>query len=434
MKALSRQTYGILCPPALGHLNPFMALARELVARGHRVIFYQLKDYEILLRQSGFDVRVYGEKEFPLGAWRASAEIFATLSGDRAMEHFINAVKKKTHAGLEELPAAIRADGVDVILADQVGIDSSSIADDLDLPFATLCNALPLDSDSTTPPFFTDWAPSPGPPARLRNWLAYRILDSKIQPTLDLVNIWRAGRGMKLLKHRRDSYSKLLKMIRLPQEFDFPRRADSQTHWIGPLINQNGRIQSLFPWERRNGKPLVYVSMGSEINQRFDVFQLIINALESEDIQLVVSLGRENADTNVLSYARSTIVCPFVPQTEVLRKASLFVTHGGLNSVLESICAGVPMLALPNANDQFGICSRIRHYGVGDYLLAENVTDVSLRALFERLVGDEKVRCRLRRLAGENSADQASRRAADLVEKFLLNQPDKFQRGLNEQT
>jgi zeaxanthin glucosyltransferase len=432
MKTPKIRTYALLCPPALGHVNPFMALARELNKRGHRTIFYQLKDYESLIIKSGFEVRVYGETEFPRGAWLASAERFATLSGNSAMEHFINVIEKKTLAGLVDLPELIRADRVDAIIADQVGMESASVAEYLNLPFATLCNALPLDSDSTTPPFFTDWSELSTASSRLKNWLEYKMLDVKIQPTMNVVNTWRAKYGLRPLNHRRDSYSKQLKMIRLHQEFDFPRRTNSETYWVGPLIHDQGRTPCAFPWEHLNGKPIVYVSMGSEINRRFASFQLIVDALEKEDIQLVVSLGRENADTNVLSYSASTIVCSFVPQTEVLRKASLFVTHAGLNSVLESICAAVPMLALPTANDQFGISARIRHHGLGDYLLPDQVTEFSLRTLFKKIISSEDVIIRLRKLADSNSAKQAAEKAADLLENFLQNQQNEFQSGAHQ--
>lgn len=417
MKAPSN-TYALFCPPALGHLNPFMALARELKVRGHKVIFYQLRDYEALLTRYGFEVRVYGEKEFPVGAWRAISEQFATLSGERAMAHFIEAVERKTRSGLAELPGLIREGCVDAIISDQIGLESSSIAEVLDLPFATLCNALPLDSDSTTPPFFTDWTPSRTAAARLRNWLGYKALDVKIEPTLKIVNEWRLKQGLSPLGHRRDSYSKLLKMIRLHRELDFPRRVDSQTHWVGPLVLDAGRVECPFPWDRLNGKPLVYVSMGSEINRRFASFQLIIEALESEDIQLVVSMGRDGADTKVLAHGSSTIIRAFVPQTEILRKASLFVTHGGLNSVLESICAGVPVMALPSANDQFGISARIRHHGIGDYLLEQELTVERLRDHYRRIAADHQMHGRLQKLASGTSAEQAAIKAADLIERL----------------
>src|SRR3954462_2458360 len=127
--------YAILCPPATGHLNPFMVLARELVQRGHEVIFYQLLEFQERIERQGFKVRTFAHQEFPMGAWNALSEKLAEMDGAKALDFTVSAFRRKARCGLDELPEALAKESIDAIVADQAGLESSSVAEILNLPF-----------------------------------------------------------------------------------------------------------------------------------------------------------------------------------------------------------------------------------------------------------------------------------------------------------
>src|ERR1700746_865924 len=77
-----------------------------------------------------------------------------------------------------------------------------------------------------------------------------------------------------------------------------------------------------------------------------------------------------------------------VPQIEVLKRAALCITHAGINTALESLAEGVPMVAIPIGFDQPGIAARIAYHGVGEFLAEEELTTGKLKALIRTIMGD----------------------------------------------
>jgi zeaxanthin glucosyltransferase len=76
------------------------------------------------------------------------------------------------------------------------------------------------------------------------------------------------------------------------------------------------------------------------------------------------------------------------PQIELLKRAALCITHAGLNTVLESLAHGVPMVAIPIGYDQPGIAARIAHHGTGEFIELDELTTKRLSGLIERGLQD----------------------------------------------
>ena len=103
-----------------------------------------------------------------------------------------------------------------------------------------------------------------------------------------------------------------------------------------------------FPWERLTGEPLIYASMGTILNGRVDVFRTIVVALtKHRDLQLVLSAGDQIDPEQIGPIPNNAIIVKRAPQLELLKRASVCITHAGLNTVLESLTQGVPQVAIP---------------------------------------------------------------------------------------
>lgn len=115
------------------------------------------------------------------------------------------------------------------------------------------------------------------------------------------------------------------------------------------------------------------------------LFGAILEACRGLPVQLVLALGRRDAvwDQPVPGNA---IVVPYAPQLELIRRATLVITHAGLNTALETLAAGVPMVCLPITNDQPGVAERVRWLGAGEVLKPSRATAGRLRSLIETVM------------------------------------------------
>ena len=134
--------FAILAPAAIGHLNPMSVLGRELKRRGHQVTFFGVPDIEVKLRNSGLDFWSIGETEFPLGSLEEFYKKLGQMSGIAGLKFTINWLKISTKMLFNQAPNALKLAGVEAILVDQVTLGGGTIAEFLNLPFITICNAL----------------------------------------------------------------------------------------------------------------------------------------------------------------------------------------------------------------------------------------------------------------------------------------------------
>jgi MGT family glycosyltransferase len=148
------------------------------------------------------------------------------------------------------------------------------------------------------------------------------------------------------------------------------------------------------------------------------MFVAIAEAVAPLDAQLVISLGAADQDVSALT-ARcpgDPVVVPVAPQLQLLDRATLAITHAGLNTALESLARGVPMVAIPITNDQPGVARRLEWLRVGDVVLPRQLTASRLRRAVERVLNDPGYRERARERAREIASLDGLGRAADIVE------------------
>jgi len=109
-------------------------------------------------------------------------------------------------------------------------------------------------------------------------------------------------------------------------------------------------------------------------------------------------------------------VVGYAPQLELIRHASLTISHGGLNTTLESLAQGVPVVVLPVAYDQPGVGARVEWSGVGQSILVGRLTVDRLRYAVHTVLTDPSYRERAGRLRSSIEAADGLNRAADLIE------------------
>jgi zeaxanthin glucosyltransferase len=409
---------GMFTPPSPGHMNPMSCLGRELLRRGHRVTYFQLRDVEQEVLRNGLEYVPIVEKDFPRGTL---ATIYAELGecqGGAAMKYVVAWFSREAHAVMAEAPDAVRRAGIDLLLVDQTTPGPAVVAEHLGIPLVLVSNALLVNREAAIPPFFTTWAYSSNPIAQVRNRLAYAALDRLIQPYLDTLNAQRRRWNLIPLGIDGSGHYAAAHISQQPACFDFPRRAmPANFAYTGPFHDVRVRPPCPFPWERLTGRPLIYASMGTVQNRLAHVFHVIAEACRGLDADVVISLGGGSAADQIGKLPGDPIVVEFAPQLELLAKASLTITHAGMNTALETLAHGVPAVAIPVGNDQPGVAARLKWSGAGEFLPLTQLRADRLRALVQRVLTDPRYRARARELQREIQSSGGLRQAADIVER-----------------
>lgn len=417
--------FGIICPGAIGHLNPMCVLGRELQRRGHHVTLFGVPDVQQKVMKSELNFWMIGEAEFPTGTLEQKYKQLGEMSGLTGLKFTVSWIQQETAMLFHEAPEALKAAGVEALLIDQVIRAGGTVADFLNLPFITVCNALLLNQEAGVPPYFTPWSYSQTWSARLRNQVGNFLLNRITQPILDVVVQQRHQWKLPTYKSRDDFYSQLAQLCQLPAEYDFPRVNLPQCfHYTGPLQEPSGlepvSFPSIsFPFEKLTGKPLIYASLGTLQNRKPEIFHNIALACVGLDVQLVISLGNPNSSESGSNLPGSPIVIPYAPHQRLIERASLIITHAGMNTVLGALSSGVPLVAIPITNEQPGIAARVARTGAGEVVPLARLTVPKLRATIERVLTEDSYKTNVTRLQEAIALAGGVRRAADIVEQAI---------------
>ena len=411
---------GFLTLNVMGHLFPMSTLALQLRSRGHRVTFFTLPDSKAFLLEAGVECVVIGKDEFPLGYTRKMIDELSRMNGARGIQFTIKFLCKEVSAQLSELPGAIRETGIDALVIDQFFIGGSTVAEHLRLPYVHVANALLANVDTRVPPITFNWSGNDSPPAVVRNRMAHALMRTLFQAVRKELNARRREWGLPLYtEFLNERFGAQPQICQQPRSFEFPRALPPSFHFVGPLHHHESRMKAPFPWHHIDGRPLIYASMGTLQNGLDWVFRTIAEGCVGLDAQLVLSLGGNLDPKQFSDLPGDPVVVQFAPQLDLLKRATLCITHAGLNTALESLAHGVPMVAIPITNDQPGVAARIAWTKTGQVVPLKKLKPKVLRTAVKTVVAMPSYRENARRLQDEIAQLNSLERASEIVESVL---------------
>src|SRR5499433_1783098 len=393
---------GFLSLPVPGHLNPMTTLARNLQSRGHDVIFISLTDVAPFVDAAGLPFIACSEAVYPAGSLGKLVRRLSELSGEEALRFTVNAMMKGYTASLfESLPDTLSKAGVDAIVLDQYQPYVELIPTHLRMPFVHVSNALHVDYTGRTPICFVDWPYETGVGALARNMEGVRRARKLLEPVTAKAQAYAKEVGVSVdWNNPHSTLSPLAWVTQCPREFDFGRAPDfPQFHYAGPFHDGRGRMDFDFPWQQLTGEPIVYASMGTLQNGLIDIFRSIVHAAVGlKELQFVLAVGGQLDPKQLGALPANLVVVSHAPQIELLRRSALCITHAGLNTALESLASGVPMLAVPITNDQPGVAARIAAKKVGVVLAPDHASPRNVVAGIHQVLGDATLRDNVQRM------------------------------------
>jgi zeaxanthin glucosyltransferase len=341
-------------------LYPALALARRLKNRGHVVTFFNRSITQSLIMSEGLSFSELSDKHV------MNTEYLQP--GNRHVgPNSVNILNRHALLVIHTLRSALELCAIEGLLVDQASLAGGSIAELLQIPFVNVSFSPPMYTDDSVPPFVYDWVPRKAEKDRRRNHRANQLFNRLLEPTLSLVNEARCNWGLTPFSQLNEAVSPLGIVTQLPKCLDFPREDSSKIIHAGPFVDDQRANVRGFPWHEVNkDKPVIYASLGTVRNGDVKPYQVIAKACSGLNVQLIISLGgMELTPDKLIDLPGRPIVVHYAPQLEIMKVASVVITHGGLNTTLEAIRCGLPMVVIPMTDDQPGVAARISYCGGG---------------------------------------------------------------------
>ncbi|MDF3298518.1 macrolide-inactivating glycosyltransferase [Streptomyces sp. K1PA1] len=382
---------------AHGHVNPSLEVIRELVARGHRVTYAIPPALAAKAAGTGAEVRPWhstlpGPDDDP-AAW-------GTTLLDNVEPFLDDAVQ-----ALPQLADAYAGDEPDLVLHDIASYPARVLAHRWGVPAVSLSPNLVAwegyEEEVAEPMWAEPKRTERGRAyyARFTDWLTENGITEHPDPFLG-----RPARSLVLIPRALQPHAD---------------RVDATVHSFVGACRGDRTAQG--DWRRPvDAAKVVLVSLGSAFTRQPALYRACVDAFAGlPGWHVVLQIGRHVDPAELGPVPGNVEVSSWVPQLAVLRQADLFVTHAGAGGSQEGLATATPMIAVPQAVDQFGNADLLQGLGVARHLPREQATAEALRAAALALVDDPEVARRLAAVRAGMAQEGGTRRAADLVEAEL---------------
>ncbi len=383
---------------AHGHVNPSLEVIRELVARGHRVSYAIPASFAEKIAETGATPVIWNSTlptDDEPEAW-----------GSETIDH----VELFLHDAIQALPqlaAAFEGDEPDLVLHDITGYPAPVLAHRWGVPAVSLSPNLVAwtgyEEEVAAPMVAELRATERGRAyyARFAQWLAENGMDQDSDRFLG-----RPRRSIVLIPRALQPHAD---------------RVDDAVHtFVGACQGERGEEGQ---WERpraADGKKVVLVSLGSAFTRQPAFYRACIEAFgDLPDWHVVLQIGRFTDPAELGEIPPNVELHRWVPQLDILRQTDAFVTHAGAGGSQEGLATGTPMVAVPQAVDQFGNADMLEGLGVARHVPMERADGATLREAVLGLVGDPEVARRCTEVRAQMATEGGTRRAADLIEAEL---------------
>jgi MGT family glycosyltransferase len=159
----------------------------------------------------------------------------------------------------------------------------------------------------------------------------------------------------------------LLDIVFLPKSFQLAAETFGDNFkFVGPSMERSENVSD-FPFAALEAasKPVLYISLGTMANKRPEFYKECLAGFKDSDWQVVMSVGTKIDIADLGEIPDNFIVRASVPQLKILERASIFITHGGMNSTMEALYNGLPLIVLPQMGEQQITAQQIADLGLG---------------------------------------------------------------------
>lgn len=355
------------CIPAHGHTNPTVEFARELVRRGHEIRYYSFEAFRQRIEAAGSAFVPCDSYLPPLteGDMKRLKKVSTT---EMSLQSF------RTTANMDAmLTRDIEAFRPDLIVSDSACFWGKLTA---------MKHRLPLVCSTTTFAFNRYSAKymkqSPGELADMALGLPRLNREAKRLAALG----YPVKSALEIVQNDNDTDTVVYTSPRFQpcsETFDA-----AHYRFVGPSV------RDVAPEPKDGGRPLVYISLGTVVNDRPDFYRTCVAALKDAPVEALIACGSDFDPGRLAPLPGNIRIEPSVDQMAALARTRLFITHCGMNSASEGLYMGVPELLYPQTGEQRAVARRVLDMGAGRMLPEADARDPrKLRALVMQALGDD---------------------------------------------
>lgn len=414
----------IATTPALGHVGPFLPIAKALTARGHDVRWYTGAKYRERVEATGAEFVGYSRaREFDDSKLDEYFPDRSRLRGVVQLKHdmkhvFIDAAPNQ----LEDIRAILKTRPADVVLYD-ASMVGACLHGEQGGPPGVILGVLPMITSSVdTAPFGLGLEATATMLGRLRNrvlnWLVPHILFRDVQKH------WNEMRGRVNLGPTDWWLDHITRATVYLQPsipgFEYPRRdLGDHVHFIGMMPSTHITNVPAPPFwsELDQARPVVHVTQGTIANTKSDLIAPTLEGLAKENVLVVVSTGDRPIEALELGpLPENARIAKFLPYPELLPKVSVMVTNGGYGGVQMALSHGVPLVVAGTTEDKPEVAARVSWSGTGVNLKTARPSPEAVRTAVRAVLGNPRYREKARALAEEYRRYDAIGRALQVLE------------------
>ena len=324
---------------AYGHINPTLPVVKELINRGNKVWYYSFKEFKKKIESTGA-IFIECDKYLPPLNDKDTKKIGKdfTLLIDMSIDTTINMEKDNISKQLQELH-------IDCIVSDSICTWGKLFAQKLNISY--VC--------STTTFAF--------------NQHTVKLMKQSFS------EMFYMFKGMpKMIKKPQEIFSNnnnTNTIVYTSKEFQPMADTFSDKYaFIGTSIFKP--IEHL----KKNDKKVVYISLGTVLNDNLDFYKKCILAFKNSNLKVIISVGKNTDISKLGDIPDDFIVKNSVNQVAVLEIADCFISHSGMNSVNESLYYGVPMILYPQHSEELAVTNRVIELGAGIRLKRQSTNSI----------------------------------------------------------
>ena len=341
------------CIPAYGHTNPTLEVVRELIKRNHEVHYYSYNMMKEKIEATGatfiscdqYDIQINLK---PKDAQRIGKDLAFS------MEVLVNTTLALDEAVMEDM----KKWKPDCIVGDSMATWGKLTALKLDIPFVSSTTTFAFNKESA------------------------KVMDHSLGQLLGMLPaMFKANKSVKRLRDKGYPVKNALSVISNDNNTDtivytspefqpFSESFSDKYVFVGPSIRKTEAKMM------KTAQKLLYISLGTVINQNDSFYQNCIKAFGDSDIQVIMSIGNLTEISELGEIPSNFTVKNSVDQIAVLQEADAFITHCGMNSTNEALYYKVPLVLFPQTNEQKGVANRVHELGAGVFLKENTVKKI----------------------------------------------------------
>lgn len=385
---------------AFGHINPTLALVTELVKQGVRVTYFTTEAFRNIIEPTGAkfvavpswmaenDKHNDGEKKEDDGGVAAAVPFL-----------FLN----EAGAYIDTILDTLHDDKPDAIVHDFAGIAGTIAADNLNVPNVMLYTSYPSNDSYSVAAGFES-CPADYPLREAAAGIAAGYAEKYGCRVMTVKEIFDGHGDFNLVMMQK-------KLVPNYESFD-----DSFV-FTGVQI---GKRTAFGSWKAPdNGKPLLYSSLGTAFNNWPEYYPILFDAVRDLDINVFAALGSIDP-ASLKDIPANVEVGQMVPQLDILSQASVFITHAGMGGTGEAIYYGVPMIAIPQMEEQAITARQIEKLGLGVAFLDKSaITSEALKTAIQKLLTEPSYKAAAEQFSADMKTLGGAKASAEALLHFL---------------